>query len=215
MGSVDLDLARDLARAAGLQRAIETGTFKGRTARSLALVFPRVITIEWSEQLHRDAAAALADTPSIEALQGHSARVLQETRDPAVATLYFLDGHWSGGATAGAEDECPVLGELEAVAGGHPDDCVIIDDARLFASAPPPPHRPEAWPTLLELFDAVRATRPGHLVTVLGDQVIAVPSRARPAIDAYGHRLGAATRSPLARASAVAFGLRERLFTRR
>jgi hypothetical protein len=155
----------------------------------MAQVFPAVITIELSEELHAAAVTRLADEPRVRALQGHSARVLGEVLDPAAPTLYFLDGHWSQGTTAGAEDECPLLGELEAIAPGHPDDCILVDDARLFASAPPPPHDPARWPTLLEVLDALRARWPEHLVTVLEDQIIAVPERARPAIDAYGHRV--------------------------
>lgn len=189
MGTVDLALAADLRDRLGLRRAVETGTFRGGTARSLATVFPEVVTIELSQEIHRAAELALRDTPRVRALQGHSASRLGELTDPAVPTLYYLDGHWSGGATGGAGDECPVIAELAAMGAGSPDDCVIVDDARLFTSAPPPPHRPEQWPTLMEVIDALRERHPDHVVTLLNDQVIAVPSRARPAVDAYGLRL--------------------------
>jgi len=33
-----------------------------------------------------------------------------------------------------------VLDELAAIADGHPDDSIVIDDARLYAAAPPPFH---------------------------------------------------------------------------
>lgn len=189
MGSVDLALATDLRDRLQLARAVETGTFKGLTARALAGVFPSVVTIELSEELHRRAAADLRDVPMVTALHGHSAMRLREVTDAGVPTLYFLDGHWSGGNTEGVDQECPVLEEVAAIGAGHPDDCLIIDDARLFTSAPPPPHNPEQWPTIIEVFDAVCAQRPEHFVTLLADQVIAVPKRARPAIDAYGLNL--------------------------
>ena len=189
MGTVDLPLAGDLRARLGLLRAVETGTFRGATARRLATVFPEVVTIELAADLHRSAQAALRDTPRVRAVQGHSVARLGELTDPDRPTLYYLDGHWSGGATGGIDDECPVLAEIAAMGAGHPDDCVIIDDARMFTSAPPPPHRREQWPTLLEVFDAIRGRHPGHLVTLLNDQVVAVPLRARPAIDAYGARL--------------------------
>jgi hypothetical protein len=193
MGTVDLRLASDLRHLLGLQRAVETGTFRGGTARSLATVFPSVVTIELSEDLHRTAAASLRDVPQVRALQGHSARRLGELTDPTLPTLYYLDGHWSGGATGGNDDECPILDELAAMGAGSADDCVIVDDARLFTSAPPPPHRAEQWPTLLEVIDALRERHPAHLVTLLNDQIIAAPERARPAIDAYGARLQSAS----------------------
>jgi hypothetical protein len=189
MGTVDLPLAADLRRRLGLRRAVETGTFRGGTARRLATVFPEVVTIELSVDLHRSAQAALRDTPRVRALQGHSVARLGELTDPDLPTLYYLDGHWSGGATGGSDDECPVLAEIAAIAAGHPDDCVIVDDARMFTSAPPPPHRAEQWPTLMEVVDAIRERHPDHLVTLLADQIVAVPSRARPALDDYGARL--------------------------
>ncbi len=189
MGTVDLQLASDLRDLLGIQRAVETGTFRGGTARSLATVFPDVVTIELSAELHRAAEIALRDTPRVRALQGHSAMRLGELTDPALPTLYYLDGHWSGGATGGVGDECPVLAELAAMGDGSPDDCIIVDDARLFTSAPPSPHRAEQWPTLTEVIDAIRERHPSHLVTLLNDQIVATPARARPAIDAYGARL--------------------------
>jgi hypothetical protein len=189
VGTVDLHLAAELRDQLGLERAVETGTFRGKTARGLATVFPSVVTIELSEEMHRTAQVALRDEPRIIALQGHSAKRLGELTEPATPTLFYLDGHWSGGDTGGVEDECPVLAELEAMTGGSSNDCVIVDDARLFTSSPPPPHRAEQWPTMLEVIDALRAGYPDHLVTLLNDQVIAVPGSARPAINRYGVRL--------------------------
>lgn len=84
------------------------------------------------------------------------------------------------------ENECPLLDELAAIGAGHPHDCLIIDDARLFTSAPPPPHDCAQWPTIEAIFDAMRLQRPQHMVTALSDQVIAVPSSAKCVIDAYG-----------------------------
>ncbi len=134
----------------------------------------------------------------------------RETRRD-VASLYFLDGHWSGGGTEGVGDECPVLAELQAIGAGHPDDCFVVDDARLFTSAPPPPHDPAQWPTVAELFDAIRALRPEHVVTVLDDQVIAVPPRGKPALDAHGLRVHAAGAGLRGRTAAVVGAVRARV----
>jgi hypothetical protein len=214
MGSVDLQLAADLKAAVGIRRAVETGTFRGQTARALAGVFDSVVTIELSAELHRSAQESLRDTPAVTALQGHSVPVLAEVADPATPTLFFLDGHWSGGPTAGADDECPVLEELAAIGTGNPDDCILIDDARLFTSSPPPPHKPEAWPTLLEVIDALRTYHPDHHITLLHDQVVAVPARARLVVDAYGLRVQEADVSLVSRAKDIAFSARERLTNR-
>jgi hypothetical protein len=189
MGTVDFNFAADLRDHLGLQRAVETGTFRGVTARGLAGVFGSVVTIELNEDLHKRAEIALSDVPSVRPVQGNSVDRLGELTDSGIPTFYFLDGHWSGGVTSGADDQCPVLKEIEAMGPGHADDCIVIDDARLFTSAPPPPHNVEQWPTLLEVFDAIRARHADHLLTVLGDQIIGVPARARPVVDAYGLKL--------------------------
>jgi hypothetical protein len=189
MGSVDLTLAQDLRDRAGIRRAVETGTFRGITARGLAGVFDEVVTIELSAELHASASKTLSDLPNVRPLQGHSVQRLAEVADPSRPTLYFLDGHWSGGNTEGVEDECPVLEELAAIGTGNQSDAFIIDDARLFTSTPPPPHNPEQWPTLIEVFDALRGLHPDHVVTLLGDQVIAAPKQAQAAIDAHGQRV--------------------------
>jgi hypothetical protein len=188
VGSISSEFATELRDALSLRRAVETGTYGGGTARLLGALFEQVVTIELDVELQRSAAEALADAQNVESLLGDSRNVLPRVMDPTVPTLYFLDGHWSGGPTAGHADECPVLGELKVVAGGHADDCVIVDDARLFAAAPPPPHDPEQWPTLLEVMLALHEGKPEHHVTMLYDQVIAVPRAVKPVVDAYGRR---------------------------
>jgi hypothetical protein len=189
MGGVPGGLAVELRDALGLVRAVETGTYRGGTTRELAEMFPEVVTIELSSELHREAVAAFEGTPQITALHGDSGTILPELADRSVPTLWFLDGHWSGGPTAGQEAECPVLAEIAALADGHADDCVLIDDARLFAAPPPPPHDPQQWPTLIEVFDALRSAHPQHHVTVLADLAIAVPAGAKPVVDRFGQSL--------------------------
>lgn len=188
MGTVDLNLAAELRDCLGLNRAVETGTFRGDTALSLSGVFSAVVSIELSDEWHRRASGRLRGT-TVQVLRGHSVEHLPALAAERVPTLYYLDGHWSGANTAGAEDECPVIEEIHAIGAGHPNDCVIIDDARLFLSSPRPPHDPAKWPTIVEVFDALREHREGHALTVLGDQVIAVPLVAKPLIDTYGRSL--------------------------
>jgi hypothetical protein len=188
MGSISPGFAAQLRDALSLRRAVETGTYGGGTARILAKLFDGVVTIELDEELHRNAAEVLAAPGNIDSLQGDSRSVLPSVMDATLPTLYFLDGHWSGGPTAGEEDQCPVLDEVVIVAAGHEDDCIVIDDARLFAAAPPPPHKPEQWPTLLDIMLALHEAKPDHVVTVLHDQVIAAPRRVKPIVDAYGRR---------------------------
>lgn len=186
MGTVTGTLAAELRDTLGLTRGVETGTYTGGGTRTLAETFDSVVSIELSPEMHAQAQQNLADLGNVTLVQGDSRealRPLAETREP---TFYFLDGHWSGGYTAGEGAECPVMDEIAAISPGNENDCIVIDDARMFTAAPPPPHDPAQWPSLLELIDAVRAAHPGHTITVLHDQVIAVPLRAKPIIDRYG-----------------------------
>lgn len=105
-----------------------------------------------------------------------------------------------------------MLDELSAIGSGHPEDVIVIDDARLYLSSPSPPHRADHWPSLTDTFDAIRALRPEHVVTLLGDQIIAVPLRGKPAVDAYGQRLQQSAEARLRRsADALSNLLRVRL----
>lgn len=187
MGVLPVELASDLRAALRLERAIETGTYLGSGTRRLAAIFPRVDTIEVQESLAAAAQHELFALAHVTVHQGSSRDVLPRLVDPAVPTLYWLDGHWSGGVTGGAGDQCPVLGELEAAAGGHADDCILIDDARLFLAPPPPPHDVSQWPTYEEIASAVRAARPEHHVIVAHDTIVAVPRTAAAAANAYAH----------------------------
>jgi hypothetical protein len=189
MGTIDLQFASELRDKLELERAIETGTYRGITARALASVFEAVITIELSPVIHERAVTMLRAYPNVVPVLGRSPDVLRTIAQRDVPTLFFLDGHWSGGYTAGSDEECPLLDELAAIGSGHQDDCFVVDDARLFTSPPPPPHDPDQWPTILEIFDAIRLHHPSHTVTLLSDQIIAVPPCAKQVLADYGTRL--------------------------
>jgi hypothetical protein len=180
------ELASALRDRLGLCRAVETGTYFGGGARLLADLFESVVTIELSESLAARAALELADLPNVTVRHGDSREVLPELAAADVPTLYWLDSHWSGGETAGVGHECPLLGELAAIGAGTAEDAVLVDDARLFTASPPPPHDPAAWPTIVEVFDALCSARRDHHLTVLHDLVIAVPARARDLADQFG-----------------------------
>jgi hypothetical protein len=185
VGCFPVQLARSLRDRLSLDRAIETGTYKGDGLRELASLFPEAISIEISKPLAAAARGSLARVSNAKVIDGNSREELPRLVDPAHPTLYWLDGHYSGFSTGGQEDECPVLGELVATAAGHPDDCILIDDARLFLATPPAPHDPAMWPTFAQIFETLRADRPTHYITMLHDIVIAIPEVAKPDADAF------------------------------
>jgi hypothetical protein len=189
IGVFPVGLGHELKRVVGLRRAVETGTNLGQGARSLAGIVEQVSTIELSAERCEASRRALADLPSVRVLAGDSRELLPELLSAEQPTLYWLDGHWSGGPTAGQDDQCPLLAEIALLASGHPDDCILIDDARLFVASPQQPFDASQWPSLIEVLDALRTIHPGHHVTVAQDLVIGVPPRAKAVVDTFAWQL--------------------------
>ena len=172
-------LCLHLANLARAQVFIETGTYLGETARWAAKFFSDVRTVELGAERYADTSAALRDLSNVVCYQGDSRAVLAKLREELAGTpsVMWLDGHWSGDGTAGKNDECPLLGELQCVDGLK--DIVMIDDARYFLRVPPPPHKPDQWPTLQEI---VLALPPGMFVQVIHDVIFVVPNFLRGAL---------------------------------
>lgn len=168
-------LAKFLQAALGLDVFIETGTQYGYTARWAASHFSQAHSIELSPALWARAVEALGDVGNLTLHQGASpavlARLLPTLPGPA---LLWLDAHWSLGETAGEDDPCPLLAELEAVLTQPVQHTILIDDARLFCAPPALPHPAAAWPSLAKLTHALRAL--GREEFFLFEDVIIVPA---------------------------------------
>jgi hypothetical protein len=132
-----------------------------------------------SDHYYENARKELAELANVVVEHGTSPEVLR-TLEPT-PTLYWLDAHWSGLDTAGVESPCPVLDEITAIP-PDPSDCLLIDDARLFATT----NEPDRWPTLVAVIDALRAARPGSHVTVIHDLILCVPASAKDLVDEFG-----------------------------
>lgn len=143
---------------------VETGTFTGEMVAAMRPHFETLISIEMAPAIHEAARARFAGDRAVRLLLGDSGSLLPDVvaalDHPA---LFWLDGHYMGGATARAAQDSPVRAELAALlrhrVRGH---LVLIDDARLFTGA-------EGYPTLAELDDWVRRERPGTRVELEAD----------------------------------------------
>lgn len=171
-------IALELAQLHGATVFVETGTYRGDTAKWAADHFEDVYTIENSEILFQQHSGSLAALPNVHACCGDSRSLL-----PAILEnigerkgLHWLDSHWFGGDTGGGEeDQCPLLAELQALF-HRTQDIILIDDARLFLSAPPMPHRPSLWPTIFEVMKALPVTDGDPFVQVVDDVIFVVPN---------------------------------------
>ncbi len=152
---------------------IETGTFQGGTTRWAAKHFGNVHTIEKSKKLFERYSGDLNKIKGIQTHFGDSREVLPQIIDEISdeSAVFWLDGHWSGGETAGENDECPLTGELAALKSRR-RDIILIDDARLFLSAPPLPHDPSQWVNLQEIF---RLLPENSFVQIIDDVIFSIP----------------------------------------
>jgi hypothetical protein len=141
-----------LSKKLDLNIFVEAGTLHGESALRASKIFQRVITIEKSSFLFMQSSERLRSQSNITCYNGctreHVTAHLSELDNP----LFWLDAHWSGGETAGQEDECPILDELSLIfAQGLNSFAILIDDARLFTAPPPKPHDRNQWPRIDEL----------------------------------------------------------------
>src|SRR5258708_17616709 len=177
---VAVELVRRLCAGLGIVNAVETGTYGGDSAETLASVVGEVWSVELSADLYGVAKQRLAGREKIHLVHGSSTTALPGILLEGVApAVFWLDGHWSGGETSLAETECPVIGELVAIDGwaNAERSCLLVDDARLFLGPPPPPHDRSQWPALIDVVDQLRTVHPRY-VTVLEDVIIAGPAEA-------------------------------------
>ena len=167
-------LIRSLLDRLGARLFVETGTAWGDTAELAAPLVDRLWTIEKSEAQYRAARKRLRPYPRVACLRGDSAECLAKLIEDGLLAEPFVawhDAHYSGGGTAGADDECPLLRELAALAPVRCPCALVIDDARLFSGTVETPH-PEHWPTVAQIEAAV--PWPSVTFEVVGDQIVIV-----------------------------------------
>jgi len=173
----------EYARRYGLDTLVETGTYVGDTLWSVRNSFRQIISVELSPRLARLAGQRLQRLRHIEVLQGDSAELLPRIVEglPGSA-LFWLDAHYSGGATASGVQQTPVRQELEAILGSRDHHhVVLIDDARHFDGS-------GGYPTIDGIREMVTALDPDASFIVADDiiRIVAGPLHLRRADDDVG-----------------------------
>ncbi len=208
--SVDLDFVRALQRALPMRYFVETGTYRGDTAAAMAAHFEEVITIELAAPLQAAAAVRLAPWGNVTSRLGSSPAILRELapRLARESVLYWLDAHWCGSDAAGRDFECPLEAELEAIGTLNEHSIVLIDDARMFLSPPPPPHDCRYWPQIDTVVARLQALGGPHRLWIINDVIVFAPPAARGAVIDYGRTRGVdlerLAQAAVSRASAAA-----------
>ena len=182
MGLINFGVPREYVEALrvafGISCFVETGTYHGRTASWAAERFERVITVELSEPLYRSAAAALARFSNATAIHGDTRRELARLAPSLPPAIVWLDAHYCAGPSAGVGDECPLLGEIAALAPAWERLYVLVDDARYFLAPPPPGHDAAQWPSLAQVVSALN-TGEDRFVASFEDVLVSLPPAAR------------------------------------
>lgn len=155
------------ARMVEATTLVETGTFFGDTTWSLRKSFERIHTIEVQPELAALARERFRKIPSITVHEGDSASLLaglcESIKTPC---LFYLDGHYSGGATGMGEKECPAIEELDAIFSTMKHAFrIVIDDARLFGTHP-------AYPRLEEIQSFLIRRNTGMTLRVENDAIL-------------------------------------------
>lgn len=171
------DIVHELASLHSASVFVETGTYRGDTARWAAEHFDVVHTIEKSPSLYEQHSTALGQVNGVRTYFGDTRDILPQIINEIGTehAVYWLDSHWTGcDDTAGQNDECPLLDELMCIPMPF-KDIVLIDDARLFLSSPPKPFDPNQWPGLLDIFNVVMQSSERPYVQVIDDVIFLIP----------------------------------------
>lgn len=168
-------LVRWLQNATDIHHSVETGTYRGDSALLLADALGACTSIEVQPELAQQATDRFADREDVTILTGDSRALLPQLCATLPQPAFFwLDGHWSGGDTGGAEAPCPLLDEIDAVVGsGRIGDVIAIDDARLFGIGHDLDPGMRHYPRLVTVLNRLEAA--GAVTFVLDDIIVAVP----------------------------------------
>lgn len=182
-GILSPERLRPLRDIGGVKAFIETGTYLGQTTSAMRTLFKQVVSIELSDQLYMEACKRFADDAGVQLLHGDSATQLDIALDAAGETpaMIWLDAHWSGGSTARASENTPIMSELECICRrGRDGDIILIDDIRYFIDLPQGFDTHESnsgYPSLIKLLEMISSLCGNYQAFIAGDVMVAMPQR--------------------------------------
>ncbi|WFU18776.1 hypothetical protein [Bradyrhizobium sp. CB3481] len=118
-----LEAVRQIIYAAGINRIIETGTFRGTTTEWFAQFGLPLETVETDQRFFYFAKARLSRFSNVEAHLDSSVSFLSKRlshADRRDRILFYLDAHW--------ENSLPLREELQVIFANHTNSIIVIDD---------------------------------------------------------------------------------------
>jgi hypothetical protein len=149
---------------------VETGTYRGDMIDAQLDNFDTIVTIELDDDLFAAAEKKYEPHPHVSVLHGDSGQLMgQATAMCNGPATFWLDGHYSGGVTAGRKTDPPIVQELAIIAARKdPADVILIDDARLFGWR-------RGYPRIATVKAAAKGFWPDHRFGVESDIICIVP----------------------------------------
>jgi hypothetical protein len=147
---------------------VETGTFLGDTVAAVKSLCERVVSIEIQPELHWLATRRFMNDDNVELICGDCVHelplVLRTIQRPAV---FWLDGHYSGGATGRGIQSDPIITSLRQI-GMHAvrNHTLLIDDARCFTSQ-------DDSPAFSDVIRELHSINPHYRLSVHHDIIVA------------------------------------------
>jgi hypothetical protein len=168
-------IVRDYSRRYSLRVLVETGTYLGDMVWAMRKHFDEIHSIELDQALYKRAQTRFVKQSNVHLHLGDSAQVLSSiTATMRTPTLFWLDGHYSGGITARGATETPIGDELASLlTPSAPDHVILIDDARMFTGE-------GDYPRIDELERRVAASKPNLHLSVEDDVIRIVPRKPSP-----------------------------------
>ena len=155
----------EYVRRFALALFVETGTYKGKMVYAVMPYVREIYSIELDQTHYHNAHKRFAGYANIHLRQGQSGEVLPEImKEIQQPCLFWLDAHWSGGSTAKAEQETPIMEEMECIL-NHPladRHVILIDDARCFTGQ-------NDYPTMQALEQRIADAQPDWVFKVEDD----------------------------------------------
>lgn len=179
--SLDKPFMEKIARLFKPDIFLETGTYKGTTVQRALGLFPEIHSIELGNKFYLDAVNKFKNNNNVYLYLGDSAavlpKILPDLNNKSIA--FWLDGHYSGGATAKGEQHTPIMKEIEAIGTTQSyDSILLIDDIRLFDTIirNKKEHRRPGYPLVQDIVTKINSLNHNYNVAVIGDILIAYPS---------------------------------------
>jgi hypothetical protein len=103
------EVLKRYAKQYGLRTFVETGTYRGDMVEAMKNTFTHIYSVELGEDLYKRAKKRFRYHKHIKILLGDSGKVFKKLiLNLTTPTLFWLDGHYSGGYTAKGEKDSPI-----------------------------------------------------------------------------------------------------------